>query len=130
MPLSHRLTVGVTDCLHETLHAGDEIDGVDRRRVAGGLEIAGDILLDRRGDADLGRRRRGVTVIPAAGGEERRSGDDQHCTGERGGEHGRGLAHLLQERRGDGRTIRLPRRFGKASRPAKNRIGAAMAPIL
>jgi len=35
----HVIVVGITDRLHETLHPGDEIDGVDSGRVAGRFEI-------------------------------------------------------------------------------------------
>ena len=66
--LLDEVAVLVADRLHEALHARDEIDRVDRRGVAGRFEIARDLLLDRRGDRDLRRRRRGVLVVLAASG--------------------------------------------------------------
>ena len=67
--LLDEVAVLVADRLHEALHARDQIDRIDGRRVAGRFEIAGDVLLDRRGDRDLRRRRRGIFVILAAGGD-------------------------------------------------------------
>ena len=65
------LALLVVDLLQEPLHARDQIGGVYRRRVAGGLEVAGDLLLHRNGDGDLRRRRRYVVVLLPAGAERR-----------------------------------------------------------
>src|SRR5262249_29615460 len=65
------LALLVVDLLQEPLHARDQIGGVYRRRIAGGLEVAGDLLLRRNGDGDLRRRRRDVVVLLPAGAERR-----------------------------------------------------------
>jgi len=62
--------------LHKSLHARDEIDGIDRGGVAGRVEMARDFLLERKGDGNLPRRRSRVTVIAAAGGKDQ-GGDDR-----------------------------------------------------
>jgi hypothetical protein len=71
-PLLRVVAVFVIDLLQEALHARDQIGGVYRRRVTGGLEVAGDLLLHRNGDGDLRRRRRHVAVLLSAARERRR----------------------------------------------------------
>ncbi|MGY4415560.1 hypothetical protein ACVWW4_007296 [Bradyrhizobium sp. LB7.1] len=61
--------VRVVDRLQEALHARDEIDILDRRGVAGGLDIARDRALHGRGDVHLGRRRRDERILVLAAGE-------------------------------------------------------------
>jgi hypothetical protein len=56
--------------LEITLDARHKIDGVDRRGVAGELEIQGDGLLKRLRNHDFWRRRRDVGVPGVAPGEE------------------------------------------------------------
>ena len=63
----HRHAVGVLDLGEEALHARDQIGRIDRRGIAGRLEIARDLLLDRLCDRDLGRRRRLIGVALPAG---------------------------------------------------------------
>src|SRR5262249_18530216 len=49
-----------------------QIGGIYRRGIAGGLEIARDLLLHRNRNGDLGRRRRHIAVLlPAAAERER-----------------------------------------------------------
>src|SRR5436190_22733857 len=65
-PLLRVVAVFVIDLLQEALHPRDQIGGVYRRGVTGGLEVAGDLLLRRNGDADLRRRRRHIAVLLSA----------------------------------------------------------------
>ena len=81
--LLHQGAVFVIDLLQEAFDTRLEVDGVDRHRVAGQLQIGRDRLLERRGHADLRRRRGRVGVFLLAGGEreqaeskERRSEND------------------------------------------------------
>ena len=70
-PLLHLVAVLVIDLLQEALHPRDQIGSIYRRGIAGGLEVAGDLLLHRNGDGDLRRRRRYVVVLLPAGAERR-----------------------------------------------------------
>src|SRR5262249_42528819 len=61
------VAVLVIDLLQEALHPRDQIGGVYRRGIAGGLEIARDLLLHWNRNGDLGRGRRHIAVLlPAA----------------------------------------------------------------
>jgi hypothetical protein len=62
----HELPVLVVDRLQHALYPRDEIDGVDGRGIAGGLEIARHRTLHRNGNVDLRRRRRYKAVLFAA----------------------------------------------------------------
>ena len=73
--LLDRGAVLVADLVEEALHAGHEIDVVERRRAAGHLHVESDLALLRLGDGDLGGRRRLIGVALAAGGEQQRNGD-------------------------------------------------------
>jgi hypothetical protein len=81
--LLHLIAVLVVDLLQETRNPRDQVGGVDRRGIAGRLEIARDRLLQRDHDGDLRRRRRHVAVIlPAAGQHQReraQSGKRNRC---------------------------------------------------
>ena len=59
----HELPVFVIDRLQHALHPRDEIDGFERRGVAGGLEKARHRALHWHGDVDLRRRRRHKTIL-------------------------------------------------------------------
>jgi len=56
----------VVDRLQHALHPRDEIDVLDRRGIAGGLEKTRDGPLHRQGDINLRRRRRNKTILFAA----------------------------------------------------------------
>ena len=79
--LLHEIAVGVADLLNEALHARHQIDRIDRRRVAGGVEIAGNVPLGGRRDGDLGRRRRRVLIAVAAAGDSERRDQQKDCGG-------------------------------------------------
>ena len=66
-----RRAILVFDVLDEALHARDEIDGVDRRHISRGFKIGLHGLLQRIGDADLGRRRRHEGIFLLARREKR-----------------------------------------------------------
>ena len=70
----HLFPVLVIDRLHEALHARDQIGGVDRGDVTRGLEIAGDLLLNRERHGHLRRRRRHIAVVLPAGRQRRDEG--------------------------------------------------------
>ena len=94
----HVIAVFVADGLDEALHPGHQIDRVDRRRIAGRIEIACDLLLDGRGHSNLWRRRRGVLIILAAGRESRCDGKNRHGTDTCDGSHARNLVKFSQSR--------------------------------
>ena len=79
--LLHEIAVGVADLLNEALHARHQIDRIDRRRVAGGVEIAGNVPLGGRRDGDLGRRRRRVLIAVATAGDSERRDKQKNCGG-------------------------------------------------
>jgi hypothetical protein len=56
----------IVDRLQKSLHACHEINGFDRRGIAGDLEIARDRALHGNGNIDLGRRWRHESVLLAA----------------------------------------------------------------
>jgi hypothetical protein len=66
-PLLHLVAVLIIDFLQESLYPRDQIGGVYRRGIAGGLEIAGDLLLYRHRDSNLRWRRRHIAVLLPAG---------------------------------------------------------------
>jgi hypothetical protein len=83
--LFDEIAIGIADRLHETLHARDQINRVDGRRIAGRLVIARDVLRDGRGNGDLGRRRGCIFVILAARGDARSNRERKHHAGEASG---------------------------------------------
>src|SRR5579885_1848155 len=99
--LLDELAVGIADGLNKPLHARDQSNGIDRRRIAGRLEIARYVLLDRRGDDNFGRRRRCVFIVLTAGDETSgQTGSDsnaEYCANEPGGAHGRHLPTCSKE---------------------------------
>jgi len=68
-PLLHLVAVLIIDFLQESLYPRDQIGGVYRRGIAGGLEIAGDFLLYRHCDSNLRWWRRHIAVLLPAGRE-------------------------------------------------------------
>ncbi len=73
--LLDRGAVLVADLVEEALHAGDEIDVIERRGAAGHLHVERDLALLGLGDGDLGGRRRLVGVALAARGQQQRNRD-------------------------------------------------------
>ena len=65
-------TVLVIDRLQKTLHARDQVDVLDRRGIAGGVEIARDRFLNGHRDLDLRRRRRYESILFAGGEQKQR----------------------------------------------------------
>ena len=59
----HEGAVLVVDRLQEALHARDQIDILDRRGIAGRLQIARDAALHRHGDLNFRRRRRHKSIL-------------------------------------------------------------------
>ncbi len=59
----HQGAVLIVDRLQDPLHARDQIDILDRRGVAGRLEIARDGPLNRQSNFNLGWRRRHKTIL-------------------------------------------------------------------
>ena len=73
----HERTVLIIDRLQHALYPRHQIDRLDRRGIAGRLQIAGNGALHRERDIDRRRRRRHERVLLAAGQEYQR----QHCDG-------------------------------------------------
>src|SRR5262245_8053500 len=71
-PLLHLLAILVVDLLQEALHSRDQVGSADCGRVAGGLEVACDLLLHRNRHGDLRRRRRHVAIFLPTGGKHHR----------------------------------------------------------
>ena len=76
-PFLGRRAVLVVDRAEVTLHPRHQIDGIERRRVAGEFEVERDRALDRLRHHDLRRRRRHVGVLRIAGGEREPGLDEQ-----------------------------------------------------
>jgi hypothetical protein len=79
--LFYEVAVVVADALDEALHARHQIDRIDRRRIAGRMEIASDLALRRSRNGDLGRRWRGVFVVVAAATQGKRRDRQKDCGG-------------------------------------------------
>lgn len=71
--LLYLVAVVIFDLLQKTLHARDEIDGIDRRRIAGRVEITRDLLLHGQRDADLRGRGRDVVIVLSASRQDARA---------------------------------------------------------
>jgi hypothetical protein len=64
--------------LQEALLPSDEINRREGGGIAGRLEVAGDLLGERLGDTDLGRRRRRILVrFLAPGGQQRHTNENR-----------------------------------------------------
>jgi hypothetical protein len=63
--LLYEVTVLVVDRLQKALNTRDKIDRLDRRGIAGGVEIARDLFLRGGGDVNLWRRRRHKSILLA-----------------------------------------------------------------
>ena len=77
--LLDHLAVLIADVLQEAGHSGDQIDLVDGGRVAGRFDIARDLLLCRRRDQYLGRRRCRKLVGRFAARQNQHGAGEQHA---------------------------------------------------